>query len=102
MRITASQLHRIIRESIRVAAGSSYMREYEDPMSAVQGMLSDYLRNIPREEVKSMAPGAPELVQEIEHALDELGITDPAKRELIARPLRMVPPIALLAPSPVR
>ena len=102
MLITERQLRRLIREAARVSAGLSYMREYEDPMSAVQGMLRDYLSGIPRDEVKAMTPGSSEIVQEIEHALDELGIVDPAKRELIARPLRMVPPVALLTPAPMR
>lgn len=113
MRVTIRQLRKIIREELsvhmdqrsidemRVSAGSDYMNRYENPMAAVQKMLRDYLSELPRSDVTAMAPGAPEVMQEVDRALDELGINDPKKRDLISRPLRMVPPSAFLAPAPV-
>lgn len=78
------------------------MRRYEDPMTAVQGALRDRLGQLPREDVVAMAPGSAELSAMVQDILDDLGLTDPGTRELIARPLRMVPPTALLAPAPRR
>ena len=87
-------------ESIRVGAGDQYMREFEDPMSAVQEILRIRLSDLPREEVMVMAPGDLGFLQMVEDALDEAGVVDPAKRSLISRPLRMAPPMAFLIPAP--
>lgn len=85
-----------------MSAGSEYVAQFENPMSAVQSMLRDYLMTLPREKVVSMAPGSAEVMQEVERALDEIGVEDPAKRELIRRPLKMIPPAAFLASVPGR
>lgn len=102
IRLTSRQLHALFEsDTARISAGSEYIKQFENPMVAVQEMLRDYLSALPRSAVVAMPPGASEVMQEVEHALDELGISDPKKRDLISRPLRMVPPSAFLAPAPV-
>jgi hypothetical protein len=98
MRITEARLRHLIREAI-VAASDAYLRRYEDPMVATQRALGDRLGQLPRAEVVAMVPGSPGFLEMIQAALDDAGVEDPATRELITRPLRMVPPVALLAPG---
>ena len=93
-------LRRAVRGLLReVSASEDYLRRFEDPMVAVQKALGDRLGRLPREVVVAMAPGSAEVSEMVQDILDGLGVTDPATRELIARPLRMVPPVALLAPG---
>lgn len=94
----------LLRQAIRglleeVSASEDYLRRFEDPMVAVQAGLRDRLGQLPRSQVLAMAPGSAEVAEMVQDILDGLGVTDPATRELIARPLRMVPPVALLAPG---
>ena len=98
MKIAESRLRHLIREVIGAASGA-YQRRFEDPMTAVQRALADLLGQLPRAEVVAMAPGSPGFLEMVQDALDGAGVEDPATRELIARPLRMVPPVALLAPG---
>lgn len=98
MRITESKLRQLIREAIG-AAGEDYARRFEDPMVATQRALGDRLGRLPREEVVAMVLGSPGFLEMVQGALDDAGVEDPATRELIARPLRMVPPVALLVPA---
>ena len=101
IRIAHREIRQLI-EASRIGAGDQYAREFEDPMSAVQEILRSRLSALPREEVMVMPPGDMGFLQMVEEALDEAGVDDSAKRSLISRPLRMVPPLAFLSPAPKR
>lgn len=100
IRLTHRQFCMLVEAEEKISAGAEYMRKFEDPMSAVQAHLRDYFSGLPRDKVMTMVPGSSEVMQEVERALDEIGVDDPAKRDLISRPMRMIPPAAFLPPAP--
>lgn len=89
MRITESQLRRIIREE-RVSASQDYLAGPEAAMSRTQSALARRLIDL------LPAQGSPEHLEMLSASMDDQEITDPALRSMIIGALKMIPPHSMI------
>lgn len=90
MRITESQLRRIIRETI-VSASRDYIEGPEAAMTRTQSSLADKL--------SSLLPvlGSGDYLSMIKDSMDESGVTDISQRDMISGALKLIPPQIIIS-----
>lgn len=89
MRISESQLRRIIRETI-VSASQEYIEGPEAAMSRTQASLRLRLSD------QLPALGSEEHLKMIQDSMDDAGVTDVSHRDMISSALKMIPPKFLI------
>lgn len=92
MRISESQLRRIIRETI-VSASQEYIEGPEAAMSRTQEALVRRLIALLPE------PGSVDHIRLIQDSMDESGVIDASQRDMISRALKMIPPKIMISQS---
>jgi len=95
MKITQTKLRQLIREILeaKIGAGKAYLAGPEADFQKTLASLTKMLRDLPIDTLQILRNTDPVYNDLINKALDGVGITDKARRDLIYKPLKMMIPV---------